>query len=70
MNSSTDARTETTTWPELAEGLYRFLTGRGATIEYRFDEMTIGVPSAARPDAPQATWRLNGGLIIRTTEKA
>ena len=65
----TSKRTETTTWPELAEGLYGFLTGRGASIEYHFDNMTIGVPSSARPDAPQATWRLNGGLTIRTTEK-
>lgn len=64
-----DKRTETTTWPELAEGLYSFLTGRGATIEYHFNDMSIGVPSAARPDAPQAMWRLNGGLTIRTTEK-
>jgi hypothetical protein len=64
-----EERTETTTWPELAEGLYGFLTGRGASIEYHFTDMTIGVPSAARADAPQAMWRLNGGLTIRTTEK-
>ncbi len=69
MQHGTDQRTETTTWPELAEGLYGFLTGRGASIEYRFEEMTIGVPSAARPEAPQAMWRLNGGLTIRTIEK-
>jgi hypothetical protein len=53
----------------LAESLYSFLTGRGASIEYRFDDMIIGIPSSARPDAPQAMWRLNGGLTIRTTEK-
>ncbi len=69
MQNSTDKRTETTTWPELAEGLYSFLTGRGASIDYRFADLTIGVPSAARPEAPQALWRLNGGLTIRTTEK-
>ena len=69
MQNSTDKRTETTTWPELAEGLYGFLTGRGASIEYHFADLTIGVPSAARPEAPQALWRLNGGLTIRTTEK-
>ena len=69
MHNANERSTETTTWPELAEGLYGFLTGRGASIEYRFDDMTIGVPSAARPDAPQAMWRLNGSLSIRTTEK-
>ena len=67
MEQTTKQR-ETTTWPELAEGLYGFLTGRGAKIEYRFEEMTIGVPSAARPEAPQAMWRLNGALTICTRE--
>jgi len=66
MNSA--EKKETTTWPELAEGLYGFLTGRGATIEYHFENMEIGVPSAARNEAPQATWRLNGSLKVRTSE--
>jgi hypothetical protein len=69
MQNSSYGRVETTTWPELAEGLYGFLTGRGASIEYRFEDLIIGVPSAAHPDASQAMWRLNGGLTIRTTEK-
>ncbi len=59
----------TTTWPELAEGLYGFLTGRGATIEYHFDNMEIGVPSSTSQNASQAIWKLNGALKIRTTEK-
>ena len=69
MRTTVDGKPETTTWPELAEGLYGFLTGRGASIEYRFDDMQIGVPSAARPDAPQAVWRVSGGLTIRTSER-
>lgn len=60
---------ETTTWPELAEGLFHFLTGRGASIAYHFDNMTLGVPSSARPDSPQAVWKINGGITIRTSEK-
>lgn len=60
---------ETQTWPELAEGLYGFLTGRGATIEYSFDNMEIGVPSSTRESATQAKWKLNGSIKIRTTEK-
>jgi hypothetical protein len=59
----------TTTWPELAEGLYGFLTGRGATIEYHFEDMEIGVPSSAHADAVRATWKVNGALKIRTSEK-
>lgn len=69
MQDTAHRNSATTTWPELAEGLYSFLTGRGARIEYHFEDMTIGVPSSAHPDSPQATWRLNGGLAIRTTEK-
>jgi hypothetical protein len=59
---------QTTTWPELAEGLYAFLTGRGATIEYAFDNMQISVPSSTHPDAPSAPWKLNGTLRVRTFE--
>jgi hypothetical protein len=59
---------QTTTWPELAEGLYAFLTGRGATIEYVFDNMEVYVPSSTHPDAPAARWKVNGGIKIRTSE--
>ncbi len=59
---------QTTNWPELAEGLYTFLTGRGATIEYDFDQMEVSVPSSTRPDATSATWKLNGKLRVRTSE--
>ena len=30
---------DTQTWPQLAEALYGILTGRGATIEYLFEDM-------------------------------
>jgi hypothetical protein len=60
---------QTTTWPELAEGLYGFLTGRGATIEYAFDNMEIGVPASTASDAPSAKWRVNGTLRVKTSEK-
>jgi hypothetical protein len=66
--SDTTSR-DTTTWPELAEGLYGFLTGRGATIEYHFENMEIGVPSSASDAATHASWKLNGALKIRTSEK-
>lgn len=61
---------ETNTWPQLAEGLYGFLTGRGATVEYAFDKVEVWVPRDTTPDAPQASWQVNGTLRIRTIEPA
>jgi hypothetical protein len=69
MQQTTTSGTATSTWPELAEGIYGFLTGRGASIEYTFREMAIGVPSSTDADAPRATWHLSGTLAIRTTER-
>lgn len=56
------------TWPQLAEGLYSFLTGRGATIEYSFDNMEVHVPRDTAEDAPRARWHVNGTMRIRTYE--
>ncbi len=63
-----DNRPQTSTWPELAEGLYSFLTGRGATIEYGFDNIEVWVPGSTHPDALSAKWKVNGTLRIRTSE--
>ena len=60
---------EPTTWPELAEGLYGFLTGRGATIEYELEKFEIRVPQDGADDSPRASWQLNGTVRIRTSEK-
>ncbi|MGZ8795234.1 MAG: hypothetical protein ACXW0F_11425 [Gaiellaceae bacterium] len=57
------------TWPEFAEGLYGFLTGRGATIEYDLDQLEIMVPRNAADTSPQAKWKLNGTIRIRTSER-
>lgn len=57
-----------TTWPDLAEGLYSFLTGRGATIEYQFDDMHVYVPRAVGDDSDFAHWKLHGTIRIRTSE--
>ncbi len=67
--SITETQPETTTWPELAEGLYGFLTGRGATIEYGFEQLEILVPRTASDDASRAKWTLNGMVRIRTSER-
>jgi hypothetical protein len=56
------------TWPQLAEGLYAFLTERQATIEYQFDNMSVQIPRDAGDEVPQARWKLDGTLRIRTSE--
>jgi hypothetical protein len=59
----------TTTWPELAIGLYDRLTGRGAEIIYDFEEMTVQVPSEVGENAEHAEWRLDGTVSITTRER-
>ena len=56
------------TWGQLAESLYEFLNRRNATIEYVFEDMVVGVPKETGADSPQAIWRLNGTLRVRTSE--
>jgi hypothetical protein len=63
-----DNRTQTNNWPELAESLYSFLTGRGATIEYSFDNVEVWVPSSTHAESPSARWKVNGTVRIRTSE--
>jgi hypothetical protein len=60
---------ESTTWPDLAVGLYDRLTGRNAEIAYDFDEMAVAVPSGTGEDTDHATWRLNGTVTITTRER-
>ncbi len=60
---------ETTTWPDLAISLYDRLTGRGAEIEYAFEEMEVEVPSGTGDDAEHATWRMDGTIRVTTRER-
>ena len=62
------SKNEIGTWGQLAESLYEFLNRRNTTIEYSFDNMVVGVPKETGADSPQATWKLNGTLRIRTWE--
>jgi hypothetical protein len=67
--STTTLNEEHATWPDLAEGLYERLTGRGTTITYRFEDMTVEVPRSTG-SAPRASWRLHGTIHISTSERA
>lgn len=62
--------THTTTWPELAIGLYDKLTGRNAEITYEFDDMHVHIPSGTGEGATHAHWIVQGTLKIRTSDDA
>ncbi|MHC5108918.1 MAG: hypothetical protein ACYTHJ_03455 [Planctomycetota bacterium] len=70
MSNAQNQPQATTTWPELAIGLYDKLTGRNAEITYEFQDFGVGIPSAVSPKAERAQWRLNGTLKIRTQNNA
>lgn len=59
---------KTTTFVDLGMALYERLTGRGAAINYHFEDMTVEVPRDTGADAPRATWKLDGKLRITTDE--
>ncbi|UJH70338.1 hypothetical protein [Ornithinimicrobium sp. INDO-MA30-4] len=55
-------------WTDLGQDLWAYLTGRGAAINYSFEDMTVEVPRDTGADAPRATWKLNGTLRITTSD--
>ncbi len=61
---------ETTSFSDLFREMWSYLTGRGAAINYEFVDMQVEVPRETGPDAPRATWKLNGVLRITTAEDA
>ena len=58
----------TTTWPDLAVGIWERLTGHHAEITYEFDHLEVFVPSAASSEAAHAKWIINGKVKIRSRE--
>lgn len=60
---------ETTTWPDLAIGLYDRLTGRNAEITYEFEDLEVDVPSGTGDEAEHAHWRVDGTLRVTTSEQ-
>lgn len=55
-------------WTDLGQDLWSYLSGRGATINYRFIDLTVEVPHGTGVDAPHATLRLNGTLGFATID--
>lgn len=64
------SKPETTTWPELAIGLYDQLTARNAEIAYQFDNLEIDIPSSTDSEQRQAHWKLNGGIRVTTRNQS
>jgi len=62
------AENERVSFVDLGMALYERLTGRGAAINYEFQNMEVEVPRDTGPDAPRALWKLNGVLRITTDE--
>ncbi len=63
-----ETTTETTSFVDLGKQMWSFLTGKGAAISYELIDMVVEVPRETGPQAPRATWRLNGTLRITTAE--
>jgi len=61
---------EVVDWTDLGREMWSFLTGREAAINYRFVDMAVEVPRDTGPDAPRATWKLNGTLQVTTHDNA
>ena len=61
---------QVTSFADLGKEMWSYLTGKGAAINYEFVDMIVEVPRETGPQAPRATWRLNGTLRITTAEGA
>lgn len=55
-------------WGDLGREMWSFLTGRHAAINYQFVDMAVEVPRDTGPQAPRATWRIDGTLRISTDD--
>lgn len=60
--------TEPTTFADFGKEMWDYLTGRGAAINYEFQDMTVEVPESTEAEARRAVWKLNGVLRITTSD--
>ncbi len=58
----------TTDITEIGQAMWSYLTGKGATVEYTFEDMRIEVPKRTGADSPSAIWKLSGTLRIKTSD--
>jgi hypothetical protein len=71
MTSSTGngTTTGTTDIVEIGQEMWSYLTGKGASVEYQFENMLVEVPKTTGPDSPRAIWRLDGTLRVKTSDQ-
>jgi hypothetical protein len=55
-------------WTDIGREMWTYLTGRGAAVNYTFENMIVEVPRDIGPDAPRATWRFDGTLRVTTSD--
>lgn len=65
---TTSTHSGTTDIREFGHELWSFLTGKGAVIEYTFDNLAVEVPQRTGADSPSATWKVNGTVRVRTSD--
>ncbi len=68
MNPNPNADEQVVDWSDLGREMWSFLTGRQAEINYRFIDMSVEVPRDTGPEAPRATWKLDGTLQVTTRD--
>jgi hypothetical protein len=69
MTNQTFKDLQVTSFTDLGKEMWSYLTGKGAVVEYSFDNMLVEVPKTTGPDSPRAIWKLDGTLRIKTTDK-
>ena len=57
-----------TDWTDLGREMWEYLTGRGAAVSYELVDMEVEVPRDTGPNAPRATWKLNGTVRVTTSD--
>jgi hypothetical protein len=70
LGNQPDGTSRDVDWADLGAAMWDYLTGRGAAINYTFEDMAVEVPRDTGHDAPRATWVLNGNLRITTSDDA
>ena len=69
MTTASDKGKDTTDITDIGREMWSYLTGKGATVEYAFDNMIVEVPKTTGPDSPRAIWKLDGTLRIKTSDR-
>ncbi len=68
VTGRTDGPQPVTDWTDLGREMWEYLTGRGASVSYELIDMEVEVPRDTGPNAPRATWKLNGTVRVATSD--